>query len=89
MLMSWWVWIAGAVIFAILETLAPVFIFLGFAAGAAVVGILLVIGVGFGGSVAWMIVVFALVSLVATLALRQVLGARREETKTFVDDINS
>ena len=88
MLMSWWVWIAGAVIFAILATLAPVFIFLGFAAGAAVVGILLVIGVGFGGSVAWMLVVFAAVSLALTIALRMVLGTRRSETKTFIDDVN-
>ena len=88
MLMSWWVWIAGSVVFAILETLAPVFIFLGLAAGAFAVGVILAIGLTFGGSIAWMLVVFAAVSLVATILLRRVLGTRRDETKTFVDDIN-
>lgn len=88
MLMSWWLWIAAAVVFAILETLAPVFIFLGLGAGAAAVGILLVLGVTFGGSIAWMLVVFAAVSLVATIALRMVLGSKSEDTQTFTDDIN-
>ena len=88
MLMSWWLWIAAAVVFAILETLAPVFIFLGLAAGAALVGILLALGVVFAESVAWMFVVFAGVSLVATILLRLVLGTKLDETKTFTDDIN-
>ena len=88
MVMSWWFWIAGAVVFAILETLAPVFIFLGFAAGAAVVGIALALGIAFGGSLPWMIVVFAVVSLVVTIVLRMVLGTRKGETKTFEHDVN-
>jgi len=88
MLMSWWLWMAVAVGFAILETLAPVFIFLGFAVGAAAVSILLLLGVTFGGSLAWMLVVFAALSLVATIALRLVLGTKLDETKTFTDDIN-
>ncbi len=88
MVMSWWFWIAGAVVFAILETLAPVFIFLGFSAGAAAIGILLAIGATFGGSLAWMVVVFAAVSLVVTLLLRMVLGTRKGETKTFEHDVN-
>lgn len=87
-LATWWVWIAGALVFAILETLAPVFIFLGFAAGAAVVGVLVLLGVGFSGSLAWMLVTFAIVSLVSTLVLRRWLGTRRDEVKTFTDDIN-
>ena len=86
MVMSWWFWIAGAVVFAILETLAPVFIFLGFAAGAAVVGIALALGITFGGPLPWMIVVFAAVSLVVTIVLRMVLGTRKGETKTFEHD---
>lgn len=87
MLESWWIWIAAALGFAIAETLAPVFVFLGFAAGAATVGVLLALGVGFGG-VLWMFVTFSVVSLVATLALRRVLGTTRDETKTYTDDIN-
>ncbi len=87
-LSTWWVWIAGALVFAILETLAPVFVFLGLAAGAAAVGVLIALGVGFGGSVALKLVVFAAVSLATTLVLRHFLGTRRGETKTFKDDIN-
>jgi len=87
-LSAWWVWIAGALVFAILEVLAPVFVFLGFAAGAAAVGVLLAFGVEFGGSVAAMVVVFAAVSLVTTVLLRLMLGARRSENKRFTDDIN-
>ena len=88
MLMSWWFWIAGAVVFAILETLAPVFIFLGLAGGAAVVGILLAIGVGFGGSLAWMLVGFATISLVITVLCRLAFGGQTDETQVFTDDIN-
>ena len=88
-LFTWWVWFAAALVLAILETLAPVFIFLGFAAGAAAIGLLSLIGVGFGGSVAWMLVVFMVISLISTLVLRQILGTRKDEVKTFTDDINS
>lgn len=88
-LFTWWVWFAAALVLAILETLAPVFIFLGFAAGAAAIGLLSLIGVGFGGSVAWMLVVFMAISLISTLVLRQILGTRKDEVKTFTDDINS
>ena len=45
----WWVWMVGALLLAILEVLAPAQIFLGFAAGAAGVGLALLIGrSGFG-----------------------------------------
>ncbi len=86
-LTTWWVWIAGALVFAILETLAPVFVFLGFTVGAALVGLLILIGVDFGGSMAWMAVVFAAVSLASTLVFRRVF-ARDDQVKTFTDDIN-
>lgn len=85
---TWWVWLAGALVFAILETLAPVFVFLGFTIGAAVISGLILIGVEFGGGLAWMLVVFALVSLVSTLVLRKLMGTRQDEVKTFTDDIN-
>lgn len=88
MLMTWWVWLAGAVVLAILETLAPVFVFLGLGAGAAVIGVLLAVGITFGGSVAWMLVAFAAISLVFTVAFRFALGGKVDETKTFTDDIN-
>jgi membrane protein implicated in regulation of membrane protease activity len=87
-LFTWWAWLAAAMLLAILEVLAPVFVFIGLAVGAAVVGVMLVAGIGFGGSLAWLLVVFAAVSLVATLVFRRVLGRGHDETKTFEEDIN-
>lgn len=87
-LFTWWAWLAAALVFAILEVLAPVFIFLGFCVGAAAVGLLLALGVGFGGALAWILVLFALVSLASTVGLRLLLGARPQDTKTYTEDIN-
>ncbi len=87
-LATWWVWIAGALALAILETLAPVFVFLGLGAGALVVGGLLFADIGLGQSAPLTLVVFAAVSLISTLGLRFVLGTRQDEVKTFSDDIN-
>ena len=88
-LATWWIWVAGALAFAILETLAPIFVFLGLGAGAAVVGGLLFLEVGLDESTSILLVTFAAVSLVSTLLLRFMLGTRRDEVKTFTDDINS
>ena len=47
----WWVWMVGALVLAILEVLAPAQIFLGFAIGAAGVGLALLVGIpGLSGS---------------------------------------
>lgn len=86
--MSWWAWVAGALVFAILEILAPIFVFSGMTIGALVIGVLLAFGVSFGGSLEWIIAVFAGVSLLATLAVRVWLGPRRGETKIIREDIN-
>ncbi len=84
---EWWVWtIAGAVL-AILEVVLPGFILLGFAIGAACVGLLLWIGV-LGGSLATLILVFAVASLIAWLALRKLVGVRKGQTKLWDRDIN-
>ena len=67
----WWVWIIGALALAILEVLAPAQIFLGFAAGAAGVGLALVLGIpGLAGSVPAISLLFAVLSLIAWLLLR-------------------
>ena len=46
----WWVWMVAGLVLGVLEILAPGFIFLGFAIGALLTGVLLVVGV-LGGSV--------------------------------------
>ena len=89
---EWWVWVAGGLVLAILEGFAPGFIFLGFAVGAVVVGILLAVGGAIGGvvsgSVPTMLLIFAVCSLVAWLVLRQMEGVRKGQKKLWDTDIN-
>ena len=86
---SWVFWMIAAVALAILEVFAPSFIFLGFAIGSALVGLILLLG----GSVISLslpmtILVFAVVSLISWIALRRVLGVQRGQVKVFEEDIN-
>lgn len=82
----WWVWMAAALVLAILELFAPSFIFVGFAFGAAVVSVLLLIGLAF--TLPWALVVFSVVSVIAWVVARMVFGVRKGQRKTFDRDIN-
>ncbi|MCP5038656.1 MAG: hypothetical protein GY945_13775 [Rhodobacteraceae bacterium] len=82
----WWVWIAAALGLAILEVLAPGFIFLGFAFGAAVVGMM--IALGFVTGLPWLLVIAACVALVSWVVMRRVFGIRKGQVKHFDTDIN-
>lgn len=82
----WWAWLAFGLGLVIVEIMVPGFIFLGFAIGAAVVALLLAFG--FVLTLAWSLVVFAAISAVAWVALRQVFGVRKGQLKTFEHDIN-
>lgn len=85
----WWVWMIGALALAILEVLMPVQIFLGFALGAAGVGLALLIGVpGLAGSLPALALTFAVLSLIAWLILRPLMGVRKGQVKHFEHDIN-
>ena len=85
----WWVWIIGALALATLEVLAPAQIFLGFAAGAAGVGLALALGIpGLAGSVPAISLLFAVLSLIAWLLLRPLLGVRKGQVKHFETDVN-
>lgn len=89
---AWWVWGAAAIVLAVGEVLLPSFVLLGFAIGAAAVAAILLIGgplaVALGGSVPVLVLVFAVVSLIAWLALRRWVGVYRGQVKTFDRDIN-
>jgi membrane protein implicated in regulation of membrane protease activity len=89
---AWWVWGVAAVLLAIAEVLVPGFVLLGFAVGAGVVALLLLVGgplaVWLGGSLPVLLLVFAVVSLVAWLGLRRWVGVYRGQVKTFDRDIN-
>ncbi|MCV2894944.1 NfeD family protein [Lentibacter sp. XHP0401] len=88
----WWVWLAVALGLGILEILAPGFILLGFAIGAACVGVLLAVGgplgAYLGGSFTITLALFAVFSLVGWYGLRRTMGVRKGQVKTWDTDIN-
>ena len=85
-----WIWIAAGLALAILEVLVPGFLFAGFAVGAVITGA--IVGTGLFGdaseSLAIMAVVFAVISVVAWLAMRQFMGVRQGQMKRIDRDIN-
>lgn len=83
----WWVWIAAALGLATLEVLVPGFVFLGFAIGAALVGVLL-LGPIAALSVPFLMLLFAILSLFAWLGLRRVFTLAGTAPKHFDRDIN-
>jgi len=84
---EWWVWVVVGVTLAVAEVMLPGFILLGFAIGAALVGLLLLIGV-LGGNLFVLILIFALASLVSWIALRRLVGIRKGQVKIWDRDIN-
>jgi inner membrane protein len=82
----WWAWVAAGIALAIFEVIAPGFVFLGFAIGAVAVGVLVAVGLGL--TLAWSLLVLAVVSVIAWVLLRQVFGIRRGQKRTFDRDIN-
>lgn len=84
---EWWVWIVIGVTLAVAEVMLPGFILLGFAIGAALVGLLLLIGL-LGGNLFVLILIFALASLISWIALRRLMGVRKGQVKIWDRDIN-
>lgn len=83
----WWVWLAAALLLAILEILVPAFLFLGFAIGAALVG-LAMLGPLALLSPAMILLIFAGLSLAAWLMLRKIFALPHGQVKRFDRDIN-
>ena len=83
----WWVWIVAGFALGVLEILAPGYIFLGFAMGALLTGVLLGIGV-LGGSLPLIVMVFAVLSLITWFVLRRVVGESDGQAKIWHKDIN-
>ena len=88
----WWVWAAGALMLAVIEVIVPGYIFLGFAIGAAITGAVLLVGgplsAWLSGSLAVLLVFFAVLSLVAWWLLRRFVGVRSGQITYFDRDIN-
>ena len=95
---EWWVWMTGALLLGTLEVLVPGYLFLGFAIGAALVGLALLVGLVPGawimgaalesGGFAALLVIFGLLSGLSFLLLRRYLGIRKGQVKVWDRDIN-
>jgi membrane protein implicated in regulation of membrane protease activity len=81
-----WVWFSAALVLASAEVLVPGYVFLGFALGAFAVG--LVLAVITVGGLAITLVIFAVFSLVAYLAMRRMFGLKTGSVKIWDRDIN-
>lgn len=87
LLQQWWVWISASLVLAILEVVIPGYLFLGFAIGALVLGILVALGLSPAG-IAAIIAVFAVLSLLAYIGLRMTFKLNRGQVKIWDRDIN-
>ncbi|MEO1679266.1 MAG: hypothetical protein AAFU80_14030 [Pseudomonadota bacterium] len=87
--LTWWVWGIAAMGLALLEMLAPAYVFLGFAIGAGLVslGLLLELGI-MPGNVPGLLILFGVLSGLAWIGLRLGMGVRKGQIRTFRHDIN-
>ena len=83
----WWVWVVAGFGLGVLEVLVPGFIFLGFAIGAVLTGVLVGLGL-LGGNLAALLLAFAVLSVLAWLGLRATMGVRGNQVKLWDKDIN-
>ena len=88
----WWVWAIAALVLIGLEVVLPGFILLGFAFGASVIALLLLIGgpmsLALTSSLPLLLAVFAAASLIAWICLRRFLGRLTRPKRTWSRDIN-
>jgi membrane protein implicated in regulation of membrane protease activity len=83
-----WAWLAAGLLLAIAETILPGFILLGFAIGAVITGLCVWGGLLASAGLPALLLVFALASLAAWLALKQAFGIRGQKPKIWDRDIN-
>lgn len=82
----WWVWICAALALAILEMLAPGYIFLGIAVGAAITAGIVLLPVTL--SLPVLLAIFAVLSLIAWTALRRIFKPADDQTRVIHEDVN-
>ena len=82
----WWVWVCAALALGVVELLLPGSIFLGFALGALAMA--LVVAFWAPGNVALLLAVFAVLSLVAWMALRVLFKRQSSGARIVARDIN-
>ena len=82
----WWIWAAAALILGMVEIILPGFVFLGFAIGAAIVAVLLLIGIAPG--LTMLLVIFAALSLLAWIVLRRIFRLPHGQVRIVREDVN-
>lgn len=83
---TWWAWVILGFLLGILEVVVPGFIFLGFAVGAILTGI--IVGLGMPAGSTALLLIFAITSVVSWIALRRLVGVRQGQVKVWDRDIN-
>ncbi|MFD1341945.1 hypothetical protein [Litorisediminicola beolgyonensis] len=82
----WWAWWAAALLIALVEIVLPGFLFLGFAIGAALVGVFLLFGLTL--ELAALLTLFAVLSLVSWAVLRYLFRRPSGQARIVRHDIN-
>ena len=83
---TWWAWVAFGILLMLLELIVPAYLFLGFGFGAVVAGIVLALGIAI--SAQYLMLLFAIASLISWVLLRQVFKLPSGSVKLFNRDIN-
>jgi membrane protein implicated in regulation of membrane protease activity len=82
----WWIWAAASLVLAMLEMVVPGFILIGFACGAALVALLVLLPVDPGLTA--LLAIFAGLSLLAWIVLRRLFRKKDDQTRVIHEDIN-
>ena len=82
---TWWAWLTAALVLALIEILAPGFIFLGFALGALAMTAIVLLATF---SVPVALALFAGLSLLGWIALRLIFRNQRSAARFIEHDIN-
>ena len=85
---TWWAWAILALALACLEITLPAFVFLGMAIGAGCVALVMALGGAGVIGAPLSVLMFAMISLIATLVLRKIFSLPKGQVKTFDGDIN-
>jgi inner membrane protein len=84
---EWWVWVAAGFALGVLEVMLPGYMFLGFAIGSILTGILVATGL-VGENLAILLAIFGAASAVAWIALVRYFGNKKGQVKIWDRDIN-
>ncbi len=88
---QWWVWAVAGLLLGIVEVIVPGYIFLGFAVGAELVALALLFSGALGlgaSSIAPLLLLFAVGSLIGWFLLRRIFGVHQGQVKVWEKDIN-